>query len=75
MMIRMGVVSYLGILMILNVVMMSIDVILNLMFIDLVFCMFVSYLVVILMVNVVFVIGSVLGGIIKNIWFDWFLLF
>lgn len=67
---RMGAVSYLGILMILNVATMSIDTILNLMFIDLVSRMPVSYSVAILMVNVVFVTGSVLGGITKNTWFD-----
>ena len=67
---RMGAVSYLGILTILNVATMSIDAILNLMFIDLASRMPVSYSVAILMVNVVFVTGSVLGGITKNTWFD-----
>ena len=66
----MGAVSYLGILMILNVATMSSDAILNLMFIDLAPRMPVSYSVAILMVNVVFVAGSVLGGITKNTWFD-----
>lgn len=71
----MGAVSYLGILMILNVATMSSDAILNLMFIDLAPRMHVSYSAVILMVNVVFVAGSVLGGITKNTWFDRFSLF
>ena len=66
----MGAVSYLGILMILNVATMGCDAILNLMFIDLAPRMPVSYSVAILMVNVVFVAGSVLGGITKNTWFD-----
>lgn len=71
----MGAVSYLGILMILNVATMSSDAILNLMFIDLAPRMHVSYSAAILMVNVIFVAGSVLGGITKNTCFDRFSLF
>lgn len=71
----MGAVSYLGILMILNVATMSLDAVLNLIFIDLAPHLHLSYATAILLVNIVFVVGSVLGGITKNTWFDHISLF
>jgi len=66
----MGAISYLGILMILNVATMSLDAVLNLLFIDLAPHLHLSYATAILLVNIVFVMGSVLGGITKNTRFD-----
>lgn len=66
----MGAVSYLGIIMILNIVSVGLNAILNLLFIDLAPTLKINYSIAILLVNIVYVIGSVLGGITKNTWID-----
>lgn len=66
----MGAVSYLGIIMILNGVSVGLDAILNLLFIDLAPSLNIDYSFAILLINIVYVMGSVLGSITKDTWID-----
>ncbi|ETY73332.1 MFS transporter [Lactiplantibacillus fabifermentans] len=63
-------VSFLGIIMLLNVVSMSLDGVLNLYLLRLTPKWGLPYATVVLVVNIVFVIGNVLGGITKRTWAD-----
>ncbi|WP_225422779.1 MFS transporter [Lactiplantibacillus garii] len=62
--------SFLGILMLLNISSMGFDGILNLVFLDQANQLPVPYAVAILLTNVTFVVGNVLGAMTKHTWFD-----
>lgn len=66
----MDAINYLGIIMVLNSVSVGLDAILNLLFIDLAPTLNIDYSFAILLVNIVYVVGSVLGGVTKNTWID-----
>lgn len=66
----MGAISYLGIVMVLNIVVVSFDAILNLLFIDLAPVLKINYAVAILTINITYVVGSVWGSVTKKTWID-----
>lgn len=63
-------VSFLGIIMLLNILAMSVDTVLNLYFITAAPKFGLPYATAILLTNLVFVLGSVLGGVSRHTWLD-----
>jgi len=63
-------ISFLGIIMLLNILAMSVDTVLNLYFITAAPKFGLSYATAILLTNLVFVVGSVLGGVSRRTWLD-----
>lgn len=63
-------ISYLGIIMLLNILAMSIDAVLNLYFLTAAAKLGLPYATAILSTNIVFMVGSILGGISSQTWLD-----